>query len=151
LSTFSKVFLCYIDIWFLTKEGYSKPFTDASGSKGGKGRKGEKCTYYHKGFHPKFASMQKKIDMMTQILQKNILGDHIPEGSKKKKQEDQNPKKGNYIHALITINFSFDAWIIDSRESHHMDATKVVYSSLDACKGPPILMGDTSPVEVTKK
>jgi hypothetical protein len=30
------------------KEGYSKPFNDASGSKGGKGRKGDKCTYYHK-------------------------------------------------------------------------------------------------------
>ena len=34
------------------KEGYSKPFIDASRSKGGKGRKGEKCTYFHKGFHP---------------------------------------------------------------------------------------------------
>jgi hypothetical protein len=34
------------------KEGYSKPFNDASRSKGGKGRKGGKCTYFHKGFHP---------------------------------------------------------------------------------------------------
>jgi hypothetical protein len=41
----------------LKKEGYSKPFNDASGSKCGKGRKGEKCTYFHKGFHPEFASM----------------------------------------------------------------------------------------------
>jgi hypothetical protein len=39
------------------KEGYSKPFNDASGSKGGKGRKWDKCTYYHKGFHPEFAFM----------------------------------------------------------------------------------------------
>jgi hypothetical protein len=30
------------------KEGYSKRFNDASRSKGGKGRKGEKCTYCHK-------------------------------------------------------------------------------------------------------
>jgi ABC-type Zn2+ transport system substrate-binding protein/surface adhesin len=30
------------------KEGYSKPFNDASGFKGGKGRKGEICTYFHK-------------------------------------------------------------------------------------------------------
>jgi hypothetical protein len=37
----------------LKKEGYSKPFNDSSKSKGGKGRKGEKCTYFHKGFHPK--------------------------------------------------------------------------------------------------
>jgi hypothetical protein len=35
----------------LKKEGYSKPFTDASGYKGGKERKGEKCTYFHKGLH----------------------------------------------------------------------------------------------------
>jgi hypothetical protein len=32
-----------------------------------------------------------------------------------------------------------------------MEATKAVYSSLDACKCPPILMGDNSPVEVTDK
>jgi hypothetical protein len=36
----------------LKKEGYSKPFIDVSRSKGGKGRKGEKCTCFHKGFHP---------------------------------------------------------------------------------------------------
>jgi hypothetical protein len=32
-----------------------------------------------------------------------------------------------------------------------MASTKEVYSSLDSCKGPPILMGDESPVEVTDK
>jgi hypothetical protein len=52
---------------------------------------------------------------------------------------------------LISINSSLDAWILDSGASHHMDATKEVYSSLDACKGPPILMVDNSPVEVTGK
>jgi hypothetical protein len=41
------------------KEGYTKPFTDASRSKGEKGRKGEKCTYCHKGFHPKSSCMKK--------------------------------------------------------------------------------------------
>jgi hypothetical protein len=70
------------------KEGYSKPFTDASGSKCGKGRKGEKCTYFHKGFHPESSCMQKKIDIMTQIIYKINLGDRIPEGAKKKKPED---------------------------------------------------------------
>jgi hypothetical protein len=52
---------------------------------------------------------------------------------------------------LIAINSSPDAWIVDSGESHHMDASEVVYSSLDAYKGPPILMGDNSSVEVTGK
>jgi hypothetical protein len=32
-----------------------------------------------------------------------------------------------------------------------MAASEAVYSSLDACKGPPILMGDNSFVEVTDK
>jgi WD40 repeat protein len=52
---------------------------------------------------------------------------------------------------LIAINSSPDAWIIDSGASHHMDSLEVVYSSLDACKGPPILMGENSFVKVTDK
>jgi hypothetical protein len=88
---------------------------------------------------------------MSQILQQNKLGDRIPEGAKKKKPEDPNSKKGNSSHALIAINSSPYVWIVDSEASHHMDASEVVYSSLDACKGPPILMGDNSSVEVTSK
>jgi hypothetical protein len=72
--------------------------------------------------------MQKQIDLMSQILQKNNLGYHILEGAKKKKPEDQNPRKGNPIHALISINSSPDAWIIYSGASHDMDATTIVYS-----------------------
>ena len=68
---------------------------------------------------------------MTQILQQNNLGDHIPEGAKKKKPEDLNSKKGNSSHALISINSSLDAWIVDSGESHHVVASKEVYSLLD--------------------
>jgi hypothetical protein len=50
---------------------------------------------------------------MTQILQQKNLGDRIPEGAKKKKPEDVNPKKYNSSHALIAINSSPDVWIID--------------------------------------
>jgi hypothetical protein len=88
---------------------------------------------------------------MAQIFHQNNLGDCILEGAKKKKLEDQNLKKDNSSHALIAINSSLDAWIIDSGVSHHMAAKKEVYSSLDSCKGPPILMGDNFPVEVTNK
>jgi hypothetical protein len=95
--------------------------------------------------------MQKQIDLMSQILHQNNLVDHIPEVSKKKKPEDLNPKKGNSSHALIAINSSLDAWIVDSLESHHMVASKAIYSSLDACKGPPILMGDKYYVKVIGK
>jgi hypothetical protein len=95
--------------------------------------------------------MQKKIDQMTQIIHQNNLGDRIHKGAKKKKPEDQNPKKGKSSHALISINFYPDAWILDLGVSHHMASTKEVYSSLDACKGPPILMGDDFLVKVTDK
>jgi hypothetical protein len=133
------------------KEGYIKPFNNASGSKGEKGRKGEKYTHCQKGFHLGSACMQKQIDIMSQILQQKNLGDCIPEGAKKKKLVDQNPKKYNSSHALIAINSSPDAWIVDSGASHHMVSSKELYSSLDACKGHPILMGDNSYVEVTIK
>jgi hypothetical protein len=88
---------------------------------------------------------------MAQILQKRNLGDFILEGAKKKKPKYQNPKKGNSSHDLITINLSPDAWIVDLGASHHMKSTKEVYSSLDTYKGPPILMGDDSPVKVIDK
>jgi hypothetical protein len=88
---------------------------------------------------------------MSQILQQNHLGDRIPEGARKKKPEDPNSKKGNSSHALIAVNSSLDAWIVDSGASHHLDASEEVYSSLDACKGPHILMGDNSFVKFIGK
>jgi hypothetical protein len=88
---------------------------------------------------------------MAQTLQQNNLEDHISEGAKKKKTEYQNPNKGNSSHALIAINSSLDAWIVYSGASHPMAATKEVYFSLDTCKGPPILMGENCPDEVTCK
>jgi hypothetical protein len=53
--------------------------------------------------------MKNQIDMMSQILQQNNLGDHILEGENKKKPKDLNSKKGNSSHALITINSSPNA------------------------------------------
>jgi hypothetical protein len=75
------------------KEGYSKPFNDASRSKGGKGRKGEKCTYFHKGFHPESACMQKQIDLMTQILQKTTLEIASPRVPRRRSQKIRIPRK----------------------------------------------------------
>jgi hypothetical protein len=95
--------------------------------------------------------MKKNIYLMSQLLHQSNLGDHIPEGAKKKKPKDLNSKKGNSSHALIAINSSPDAWIINSGASHHMAASKEVYSSLDACKRPPIFVGDNSSFEVTIK
>jgi len=50
--------------------------------------------------------MNKQINLMTQILQKNNLGDQIPKGAKKK-LEDHAPK-GNH-HVLVVVHSSPDA------------------------------------------
>jgi hypothetical protein len=61
---------------------------------------------------------------MIEILHQKNLGDFILEDTKKNNLEYLNPKKGNSSHALISINSSLDAWIVDSGASHHMDAKK---------------------------
>jgi hypothetical protein len=91
--------------------------------------------------------MKKHIDLMEHTLQQNNLGNFIPEGVKKHKEEDPNPKKGNH-HALVAINSSSDSWIIDSGASHHMAAKEEVFSSLSPCSRAPILMGDDTPITV---
>jgi hypothetical protein len=51
--------------------------------------------------------MKKQIDLMAQPLQQNNLGNFIPEGVKKRKEEVHAPKKGNH-DALVAINSSSD-------------------------------------------
>jgi hypothetical protein len=92
--------------------------------------------------------MKKQINLMAQTLQHNNLGNFIPEGVKKQKEEDHAPKKGNH-HALVAINSSSDSWIIDFGASHHMAAKEEVFTSLIPCSRPPILMGDDTPIAVT--
>jgi hypothetical protein len=91
--------------------------------------------------------MKKQIDLMEQELQQNNLGNFIPEGVKKQKEEDLAPKKGNH-HALVAINSLSDSWIIDYGASHHMEVKEEVFSSLSPCSRPPILMGDDTLVAV---
>jgi hypothetical protein len=56
---------------------------------------------------------------MTQILQKNNLGDFIHEVSNKK-SEDNSPKKAIPL-ALVALHSSPDTWIVYSITSHHME------------------------------
>jgi hypothetical protein len=58
--------------------------------------------------------------------------------------------KGNH-HALVAINSSSNSWIIDSGASHHMAAKEEVFTSLSSCSGPPILMGDDTPIAIEER
>jgi hypothetical protein len=91
--------------------------------------------------------MKKHINLMAHALQQNNLGNFIPEGVKKHKEEDHDPTKGNH-HDLVAINSSSDSLIIDSGASHHMAMKDEVLSSLSPCSRPPIFMGDDTLVAV---
>jgi hypothetical protein len=91
--------------------------------------------------------MKKQIDLMAHELQQNNLGNFIPEGVKKQKEEYHAPNKGNH-NAIFAINSSCDSWIIDSAASHHMAMKEEFFSSLSPCSRPPILMGDDTLVAV---
>jgi hypothetical protein len=79
-------------------------------------------------------------------IKKNI-GNFIPEGVKKQKEEDHAPKKGIH-HALVAINSSYDSWIVYFGASHHIVSKEEVFTSLSPCSRPLILMGDDTPVAV---
>jgi hypothetical protein len=89
------------------KEGYSKPFNDYLGSKDSsdlkKKKKGKQCTYFNKLNHEESTCMKKQIDLMSHALQQNNLGNFIPKGVKKQKEEYHAPTKGNH-HDLVAIN-----------------------------------------------
>jgi hypothetical protein len=51
-------------------------------------------------------------------------------------------------HALVAINSSSDSWIIYFGASHHMVEKEEAFSSFIPCSGPPILMGDDTPIVV---
>jgi hypothetical protein len=106
------------------KEAYTKPLNDSSGSKCEKGKKGKKkSSYCNHNYHPELSCMKNQIDHMAQILHKNNPWDHILEAEKNKSKHKAPKKRGN-SHALISINSSPDAWILDSGTSHHMAAKK---------------------------
>ena len=87
---------------------------------------------------------------MVKVLQKNNLGDCILKNAKKKLGDQPIGKRGN-SHALIAINSSSNAWILDSSASYHMAATDSVLSFISTCTSPPILMGDDIPTKALAK
>ena len=85
--------------------------------------------------------MRKKIDMLTQLLEKNNIS--LPNFSKEK-EGGSNSKDTETVHALVAGTLSPPSFIIDSGASRHMVSTKEIFSSLDLSKGPPIVLGDDS-------
>ena len=88
--------------------------------------------------------MKKKIDMLTQLLEKN--GISLPDGSKRR-EGGSNSKDEERVHGLVAGTSSSPSFIIDSVASRHMVSTKEAFTSLDMSKGLPIVLGDDSLTE----
>ena len=76
--------------------------------------------------------MKKKIDMLTQLLEKNNIS--LLDCSKKK-EGGSNSEDKERVHALVVGTSSSPSFIIDSGASRHMVLTKYTMSSLDMSKG----------------
>ena len=70
-----------------------------------------KWAYVIKGYHPERSCMKKKIDMLTQLLEKNNIS--LPDFSKKK-EGGSNSRDKERVHALVSSTSSSPSFIIDS-------------------------------------
>ena len=103
-----------------------------------------KCAYCSKGYHPESSCTKNKIDMFTQLFDKNNIS--LPVWSKKR-EGGLNSEERERVHALVAGTSSSAFFIIESGASRHMVSTKEALSSLDMLKGPPIVLGDDSLTE----
>ena len=83
--------------------------------------------------------MKNKIDMLTQLLEKNNIS--LPNFSKKR-EGGSNSEDKERLHALVVSTSRSPSFINDSGASRHMVLTRETFSSLDDSKGPKILLGD---------
>ena len=86
------------------KRDKNKSLEEPQGSKKNpqkKKNKGEmsKCAYYSKGNHPEISCMKKKIDMLTQLLEKNNIS--LPDSSKKRKEDQIQKTEREFMHWLL--------------------------------------------------
>ena len=119
----------------LDKKRYkSKSQEDPLGSKKNfqnkKNNKSEmsKCAYYSKGHHPEISCMKMKIDMLTQILEKNNIS--LPECTRNREGGSNSDDKER-AHALVSNTSIPSTFIIDFGASIHMVSTIDTFSSLD--------------------
>ena len=88
--------------------------------------------------------MNKTIDMMAQILEKNNIP--LPNGTREK-EACSNFKGKERFHALMANTSKYSSFIIDYKASKHMESTREYVSSLDYFGGPIIVLEDESETE----
>ena len=77
--------------------------------------------------------MKKTIEQMSKILEKHNIS--LPEGTRKADSRDKT-EYHERCHALKDVFSKSHAFLIDSRASNHMVASKKSFSSLNLIDGP---------------
>ena len=99
--------------------------------------------------------MQKQIDHMAHLLEKNNL--KVLDNVKKTTSVEQfekppNDKGKGKAHVLVVVtSASSFTRVLDSGASYHMTSSKDVFTSMEPCNSPPILMGDDTLLQVGRK
>ena len=84
---------------------------------------------------------EEKIDMLTQILEKNTIS--LPDCARNK-EGGSNSEDKERVHALVASTSRSPSFIIDYGASRHMVLARETLSSLEILKGPKIVLGDDS-------
>ena len=107
------------------------------------------CSYCGRGFHPKRSYMRRKIDVMALLLKKHNIT--IPASSRKDDDREEIEEHEETCHALKATCSTSHAFLIDSRTSNHMVASRESFSSLQSFDGPSIQLGNNSKVQTKGK
>ena len=119
------------------KRDKSKSQEEPSGSKKNfqkKKNKGEmrKCAYYSKGYDLESSCMKKKIDMLTQLLDKNNIS--LPVTERRGKEDQIQKTERDFMHWLLAQQSHLvssliveiqDIWFRPRRYSPHLTCRKV--------------------------
>ena len=118
-------------------------------------RKRDKCAYCKKLGHDEHKCFHKKIDELTHILQKNIIqlpslvsspSSHYQEATT---STSSSKAKGKAL--IASTHPEKGKWLLDLGASHHMASSMDIFSSIEPCTSPPILMGDNTYMKVCGK
>ena len=88
--------------------------------------------------------MRIKINEMSLLLKKNNI--NVPASARKANHREETEEHDETCHALKASCSRKHAFLIDSRASYHMVASRESFSSLQSTDGPCILMGNDSQI-----
>ena len=100
------------------------------------------CSYYGRGFHPESTYMRRTIDEMDPLMKKHDIT--VPSSARKVDHREETEEHAETCHALKASCSTEHAFLIDSRASNHMVASRESFSSLQYFDVTSIHMGNSS-------